>query len=165
MGNTTTTEEPLQIAQQGDKEKFGRCHYGTTFNDDRTTATFHTSVAKELDGNHTVLSGRLSYASGCHCIKIRIEQFKPFDYFAKPELYVGISNARVNLDGDMGGYYIDLKNNGVFELNINCDQPSIRVVDSDGGEQNCRVDLNKYPLPWQLRLAVKGGSGVARLLH
>ncbi|CAF1216559.1 unnamed protein product [Didymodactylos carnosus] len=165
MGNTSGTRDaPLEYAQQGVHEKFGRCTYGTTLNDDRTTATFSTTGAEELHGDCQVLSGRLSYASGCHRIRIRIEQLRPFSYFSQPKLYVGISNARVNLGGDIGGYWHNIEDNDVFELNMNCDQRLIRVVGSDGRERRANVDLNEYPLPWQLRLAVRGSSGVARLL-
>jgi hypothetical protein len=166
MGNTNstkTTKQPtLEIVQQGDNEKFGHCSWGTTLNDDQTTARFFLTVLEVLHGNLALLSGQLFYASGCHCIRIRIEQFCGSDF--RPKLFVGISNAEAKLGEDTGGFWLDLNNNDVFELTMNCDQPSIQVMVSDGRKRNNNVDLNEYPLPWQLRLAVKGGSGVARLL-
>ena len=157
--------------------------------------TFDNRVGVEADGQLIIhdasllpveVRGKNTYTNGCHKISLHIEQS------INPWMFIGISSALsllqyqsyssptssygwstnncIWLDGqpkpNFSNEYIDMKNDDIINLIIDCESSLITLINERSGSQyELAVNTENCPVPWQLQLVLHEPNSRLRILQ
>jgi hypothetical protein len=132
----------------------------------------------------TEVRGKIEYGSGCHTVRLRIEQLSSDWIFLginakstplqklshhSKSAYGWSSNNNIWLNGSCrlsdSNSTIEMKVNDVIVLIFDCDSSEVSMINErTKATHSLVVDVQKCPLPWQLHVVLRGGSSRVRIL-
>jgi hypothetical protein len=141
-------------------------------------------VLHDTSYNYTEIRGKNEYSSGCHKIRLHIEQsadswtFLGINSKSTPlqkqlsgikSAYGWTNNNYIWLNGEcvpnMSAPRIQMKTNDVISLIFNCDKRKISMINErTNAKHELDVNIDHCPFPWQLHLNLYEANSCVRIL-